>query len=241
MDQYLYLFIDLACISIPFVASFHPKLNFYKEWKAYFPAMILVALFFLLWDEWFTRAGIWGFNDQYITGIKAGQLPLEEILFFICIPYACVFTYFSVKKLWINFPLKGQKQPIGFALLVFSFLVAALYFNKLYTFITFLLLAITIGFTYYLNRWEHLPAIFFSYLLILPFFFISNGLLTGFGIEEEVVWYNNSENIGRRIATIPFEDAFYGFLLIVMNTELYEAIKKRWFVPSSEKHILSDY
>jgi lycopene cyclase domain-containing protein len=44
-----------------------------------------------------------------------------------------------------------------------------------------------------------------------------NGILTGLFIDDSVVWYNNSHTLGMRIGTIPLEDFFYAFLLIVMN------------------------
>ena len=63
-----------------------------------------------------------------------------------------------------------------------------------------------------------------SYLIMLIPFFIVNGILTGTGIENEVVWYNNNENLGIRLLTIPVEDFFYGMFLIGMNIMLYELL-----------------
>jgi lycopene cyclase domain-containing protein len=67
----------------------------------------------------------------------------------------------------------------------------------------------------------------FAYLVILVPFFIVNGILTGTGLEEPVVWYNNEENLGIRLLTIPVEDSIYGFLLVGMNITLFEWMKSK--------------
>ena len=56
-------------------------------------------------------------------------------------------------------------------------------------------------------------------------FMIVNGMLTGTAMPGEVVWYNNSETMGIRILTIPLEDFFYGFNLMLLNVTLYEALR----------------
>jgi lycopene cyclase domain-containing protein len=51
-------------------------------------------------------------------------------------------------------------------------------------------------------------------------------VLTGTGIEAPVVWYNNAENLGIRLGTIPIEDIGYAFTMIFGNILLIERFKK---------------
>ena len=104
-----YLIIDLATLAAPLLLSFHPRWNFYKTWTRFLPALLATAICFLLWDAVFTRWGVWGFNQQYVTGITIGSLPIEEILFFICIPYACVFTFHCLNKAVARNEITGMR------------------------------------------------------------------------------------------------------------------------------------
>ena len=60
--------------------------------------------------------------------------------------------------------------------------------------------------------------------MLVPFFII-NGILTGTGIADEIVWYNNSENMGVRFLTIPIEDITYAFTLILSNLFIVDYIE----------------
>ena len=100
--NYLYLLLNLGSLSIPFIFSFHPKLKFYKHWKSLIIGIIISMLIFIPWDVFFTIKGIWGFNPTYFLGLKIFNLPIEEWLFFICIPYACVFIHYSLLHYFPN-------------------------------------------------------------------------------------------------------------------------------------------
>lgn len=220
----LYLLINLACISVPLVTSFHPKLPFYKEWRAAWPALIVPALAFLVWDHLFTQWGVWGFNDDYVLGWRFFGLPLEEILFFICIPYACLFTYFALRRF---VTLEWDTRPLTLLLSLTLLTLGIFSFGKLYTSTTFLLAALLLLFHLHPLKSPYLAPFYVSYIVILIPFFLSNGILTGSWIPEEVVWYNERENLKIRIGTIPVEDTIYALLLILSNVTLFERFSKK--------------
>ena len=72
-------------------------MGFSKQWKSVFTSIFLVAVLFVIWDVIFTSQGIWGFNSEYHLPYLIGDLPIEEILFFICIPYASIFIHYSLE------------------------------------------------------------------------------------------------------------------------------------------------
>jgi len=79
----------------------------------------------------------------------------------------------------------------------------------------------------FFRKWD-VSYIYFSYLAIIPLFLLSNGVLTGSFTEAPIVWYNDEFNLGRRIFTIPVEDLFYGFLLVMLNIQLYRRFKLKY-------------
>lgn len=221
----LYLLINFFTILFPFIFSFHPKLKFSHNFKAFFISNIIAALAFIAWDMAFTQIGVWGFNPAYVSGFYIYNLPVEEVLFFICIPFACVFTYHCLN---VFYKITWTKKTENMAVIMLSaiLLLSGLYFyGRLYTSVTFISLALLLLILKFALKAEFLPKLLSIYPILLIPFFIVNGILTGTGIESPVVWYNNDENLGIRLLTIPVEDVFYGFELILLNVFLYEKLK----------------
>lgn len=225
MKQYLYLFLNFGTVLIPLVFSFYPKANFSRQWRSVLPAIFITAVLFVLWDMIFTAWRIWEFNPRYVTGIRLGNLPLEEVLFFFCIPYACIFTHFAFGYLLERDPFGRYDRIITHALLGISLLLCVLFYDRLYTVTTFGLLAslLTAG----LIAGKTPGMLYFSYTVLLIPFFIVNGILTGTGLNEPVVSYNDAENLRLRIGTIPVEDVFYGFSLILLSIWIQALIDQR--------------
>ena len=225
---YLYLLINIASFSVPFIYSFEKEMRFIQYWKAVFLAIAIVAIPFLIWDVIFTEYGVWGFNPHYYLGVTLFGLPIEEILFFICIPFASIFTHFAFIHFFKDLKLTDKiTERITIFLLISAVVVLVFSFPKAYTSVNFCLFTLLMLYAL-IKKDRILNRFYITFLLVLIPFFIVNGLLTGSFITDEVVWYNNAENLGFRIGTVPIEDAFYAFNMLYMSLVLIEKFKLKF-------------
>lgn len=236
--KYLYLLLNIGTFIFPFALSFDKKVAFYKKWKYLTPAIVFVALLFLVWDFLFTDIGVWSFNDQYITGIKFYGLPLEEILFFFTVPYACVFVYECLIAYLPKDYLKKYAIAITITIMALDALLLFFNYDKLYTAATLAVLGAYMMQLLVITRAQWLGRFYLGYIVSLVPFLIVNGVLTA----VPVVIYNNAETLGVRIGSIPVEDALYMMLLLLMNVGIYEKLQKRFVrqQPQEEPSPLND-
>jgi len=233
----LYLWLDLLAISVPFLVSFHPRVKLYKDWNALFLALLITLIPFIIWDIYFTYQGYWGFNEVYLSGLNFLYLPIEEWMFFICIPYACIFTHIAILEINPRLQLSEKlTKQISIVLLLLFGILFLFNFNKAYTAVDMIFGLVILGWVYYKNL-SLLRSFFITFLFMLIPFFIVNGILTGTGIEGNVVWYNDAQNLGIRLGTIPVEDTVYAFSMILMNLFLFDFFKKKL---ANKKIISSD-
>ena len=221
----LYFKVLLFSFVIPFIFSFHQKIKFYKFFKQIAASLSLIGLFFIIWDIYFTKIGVWGFDKKYHSSIMLYNLPLEEVLFFFIIPFVCVFTYFvlSEKKV-LNLNINTTFLKLICILLI---VLAVLFFKNAYT-VSVLILTILILLYIIYYRPDWIGYFFSMYLIIHAFpFLLVNGVLTGYITDLPPVWYDSNNIIGVRLGTIPVEDFLYSFILLFLNTSLFEYLRKK--------------
>lgn len=225
----LYLFVNIFTILFPFLLSFDKKVHFYTYWKGVFLGIFAMMLLFIPWDVVFTKWGVWGFNPDYLSGIDIINLPLEEWLFFLTVPYACVFIH-EVFKAWFPAfnPFKNIYKSVFIVLIAGQVILAAVFIEHAYTFTTFTLNAIFLTSILALKvKW--LDRFLFTYCIVIIPFLSVNGILTGGFTDEPVVWYNDAENLGIRVFTIPADDFMYNMLMLGIVIAVHERLIPKKF------------
>lgn len=220
--HYTYLLLDLLSVFFPFILSFDKKVAFYRHWKYLFPSMLIIGVFFVGWDILFTEKGIWHFNPDYITGIYIVNLPLEEVLFFVCVPYACAFIY-EVLNAYIKKEVIANTRFLNLFFIAVSLFCMIVYYNKTYTIVNAGICFTVIILAAYVFKFKRMGRFYLAYFVSLIPFLICNGILTSLPIVQ----YNDAENMAVRIFTIPFEDVFYCLSLLLCTILLMDYFSKR--------------
>lgn len=221
----LYLALDLFTLACPLLLSFEKRVHYFRHWKSALVAAVIIALPFVVWDALFTSWLFWGFNPGYLIGIEIAGLPIEELLFFLVVPFACTFIYEVCLYFFTPGSLHWFNRFFLFAIPIYALGLSVIGGIGYYT-VSVVISATIVLFWMLLNpKVTHIGIAFL--FCLLPFLLI-NGILTGSFIDEPVVWYNEAQKVSPRIFTIPMEDVLYGFTLIASNILVYEKLKSKW-------------
>lgn len=213
-----YLLFNLIILGAPIIGGLIYRKTVWPKPKPLLAAFLLVSVPFIIWDQW-AADYFWIFNPAYTLGINIGKLPFEEILFFLIIPFACIF-------LWVNFKNKvAPKRLFPACWLWFIggvFIALSIYFlNKsfIYSFQTSALLGILIAAGCLAKKPLTIEKNFLLFLIIVfSLTLIFNGYLTW----RPVVIYNQEVKTNFLIGTVPIEDFFYGLILNGAFIWIYE-------------------
>lgn len=233
----LYFWIILGTIVFPFLLSFDKKIHFYTHWKTIFPAILLVGIFFLIWDNYFTEQEVWGFNSKYLQGIYLFRLPLEEVLFFLVVPYACLFVYEVIRGYFPNLKLDLLGRAFAFAMVLSGLLLTIFYLRNWYTMTACSLSTLLIIGIHFRARARWFNYFALTFLVCLIPFLIVNGALTGFFTDEPIVWYSENHIMGIRIGTIPLEDLYYNLSMLLPMVLIHEVLLRNRTKKSDLKRV----
>jgi lycopene cyclase domain-containing protein len=220
----LYLWIDLAILAVPLGLSFDRKVRYVRAWPAVFAATLAVAAVFIPWDILKTAGGVWGFNARHVGRFAFFGLPSGELLFFLVVPFSCLFIFEVVQAYFRERPVRVARWVwlLGAAGLA---VLGVLFRRQAYT---LTVLAAAAGVLALAALWQ--PELLASFrfwlsmgLTYIPFL-LFNGLLT----SVPLVVYNDAEIWGVRVHTIPVEDFFYSFSLLGLAVLFYRPLRRRW-------------
>jgi len=170
-----------------------------------------------------TQRGDWYFSIAHTLPYRISGLPIEEILFFITVPYSSLFIYETV-NLYIRDRQLNISSIVFYIAAGILVATAALFYSQYYTMTVLLFSA---GFLilaegkmkFLLRSGNYWIVIAVTYI---PFFIV-NYLLT----SVPVVSYSEHAIWGLRISTIPVEDFFYSFSMISFWLFFYNYFKHK--------------
>ena len=71
----------------------------FRRWRRLLLALAPVVAVFVVWDLYAITRGHWTFDGEQTTGVVLpGDVPLEELLFFVVVPLAAILTLEAVRS-----------------------------------------------------------------------------------------------------------------------------------------------
>lgn len=206
---------------MPFIVSFF-RPGYLPRFVPYLFAAICVSIPFLIWDH-FVTGYFWTFNPDYTTGITIGNLPVEEVMFFLTVPYSCLFIWEIITRKMK--PKKAQFADFApfFFLALFPIGIWFYWQGLEYTgsiYIVFSLTVVVDGLAK--TRFYQKNTSYFFMSLIIGLTFIFNWYLTA----RPVVLYNEEVKTNGMVLSIPMEDFIYGLSLIILAAIVYDIAKR---------------
>jgi len=92
----VYLLVLAACLvgTAPLEVLLHTRV--YARWRRLLLTLAPVLVVFTTWDVLAIRAGHWSYDPRQTTGLRLGNVPIEELLFFVVIPTCSILSFEAV-------------------------------------------------------------------------------------------------------------------------------------------------
>jgi lycopene cyclase domain-containing protein len=218
----LYVLLDLLILAAPVALSFDRKVRYMRRWPAVLGSALLIVVAYGIWDAWMSFRGDWSFNPRYAGQLRLFWLPPGEWLFFLAVPFSCLFIYEVVRA---YLPEKQWRvHPAWWLPPITALLALAVVFRQQnYTSTVLISAAVFLAYAAVL-----LPGLLgsrhFWLALLLTYvpFLVFNGLLTAL----PVVLYSPRAIWGVRLYTIPLEDFFFSFSMLGFSVLSYRLLLK---------------
>jgi lycopene cyclase domain-containing protein len=97
VSHLLYLGLLVACLVGTAPLEIWLGVRVYSQWRRLILALVPTAVVFTGWDTYAVHAHQWDYVEHWITGVRIGSLPIEELLFFLIVPTCAILTLEAVR------------------------------------------------------------------------------------------------------------------------------------------------
>jgi lycopene cyclase domain len=217
-----YLEIDLMIALPGLLSCLVPFLRRTRDFGSLGISIALTALLFIAWDELAVAWGTWAFNGQWVLSFRVGDLPIEEVLFFVVVPFSSLLFYdllkgrlrgkFNISRRWIVLSA------------IVELILALVWRDHSYTWVVLVYLASGTLLSLWLDPNLLRLQSFWGFvgLTYIPFL-VFDYLLTSIPI----VIYGRGATLGIRVTTIPVEDFIYSMAMFIFYAMFYRAVHVR--------------
>jgi lycopene cyclase domain-containing protein len=223
-DMSAYGWFQLVVFIGPFIVSVLPQFRaFWRQWRALLLGYAAVSVPWILLDALSHARGWWAYEPSRVSSIELLGLPIEEILFFFTVPFACM-VVMSVVQRYALPPLNSHVR-VGLMLMVGALAAVLLIvgFARERSMVDLALFLASFALVWRLGCTQQ-TAFWLWSGLVLILFLIFNSILTGLPIVTYNEWFMS----GLRIGTIPVEDAYYNFAFLWSFLAVFDyAMSKR--------------
>lgn len=222
----LFLLINVVVILIPVVVSMWKDTFYEIHWTALILSILCSGIFFTLRNYYFINIGVKTYNPEHIIGTTIYGVPIEDMLFFITVPYAFIFIYRWVTKYFQFLEIQQFTYIFSLTLTITSILLSIIYYNYIYTFLTVSVLAVLNGIVYfgYTPKWY--SKFLIAFFIVTLHYILIDGIIT-LTVENKIVNHAEGSVIGLYFFSIPIEDILGFFLLFLMVTTYYEVFQRK--------------
>lgn len=96
MSHLLYLGVLAVCLLVTLPLELVLRARVYARPRRLALALTPVVVVFTVWDAYAISRRHWAYSPHLTTGLRVGNVPVEELAFFVVVPVCAILTYEAV-------------------------------------------------------------------------------------------------------------------------------------------------
>ena len=94
--RFVYLGLMAGCLVGTLPLEIFLRTRVYARPRRWLLSLLPVVALFTAWDVYAIARHHWSYDREQTTGVRIGNVPIEELVFFVVIPTCAILTYEAV-------------------------------------------------------------------------------------------------------------------------------------------------